>query len=433
MKLLLLPLKQIKILAVFSLIILTSSIFVSTSFATSSADQQRLDDIQRQLAAVGKQRQDLKNKIKNQKSLSSQYGSQIVDLNGQIQDLELSVQEKQLTIDELNLKIKSMQDDIAVTEQEIANTQGKISDLQVETDQRLADMYMDTKSFDNSVTLVFNSNGESDFVKDGLYREAIQQDTNSKLDDLSLAKANLETDKQQLQADESQVEQDKTQLEAETKALESNQTDLDQKKSRYEALKRNSDTAASAMAVQYATLSDAQAQLLAQEELLMQQIFNQVGNVQNGTAVKGGKIIGFQGLTGLTTGYHLHFGVMNNNSYVNPCSVMKPLHPVSSVIGGCGTNNSPFAFAPITGTYYITSGYGPRNLGGYTKFHYGVDIANTSHNAPIYAVQDGWLYKGFEPCSSSNSLCKNGGANWVIVCQNKSCKTGYKTMYWHLK
>jgi septal ring factor EnvC (AmiA/AmiB activator) len=435
MKLQILPLKQIKIIALFALIVIIfgiSSFPISTAYASTSADQQRLDEIQRQLANLSKQRKDLKSKIKNQKSLSSQYGAQIVDLNNDIQDLELSVQEKQLTIDELNLKIKGMTEDIAVTEQEIINTQNKIGDLQLETDGRLADMYLDIKSYDNSVTLVFNSNGESDFVKDGLYREAIQEETNGKLDELALAKANLEADKAKLEQDKITVEKSKTQLEEERKALESNQTDLDQKKSKYEALKRGADTSAAAMAVQYATLSDSEAQLLAEEEYLMQKVFNQVGSLKNGSAVKAGTQIGNQGLTGLTTGYHLHFAVQKNKQYINPCSVVKSLTTANGV--ACGVSNSPLSnFRPMTGTYYFTSGYGMRTLGSTTKFHYGVDLANTSHNAPIYATHDGWLYKGFEPCNSSYSLCKSGGANWVIICQDKSCATGYKTMYWHLK
>ena len=40
--------------------------------------------------------------------------------------------------------------------------------------------------------------------------------------------------------------------------------------------------------------------------------------VQEGDSVNAGDTIGYVGLTGNTTGYHLHFSVLLNGSYVNP-------------------------------------------------------------------------------------------------------------------
>ena len=39
-----------------------------------------------------------------------------------------------------------------------------------------------------------------------------------------------------------------------------------------------------------------------------------------GSAVSAGQLIGYVGNTGITTGYHLHFGIAYNGAYVNPCA-----------------------------------------------------------------------------------------------------------------
>ena len=156
-----------------------------------AGDQEDLIAVQKKLANIRKEQQDLKSEISNQEQNSDKYGSEIVKLNNEIRSLQLSVEEKQLIIDELDLKISILEEQIKHTEEKITQTEEEILELQGETDERLADMYLDLKSFDNSVNMIFASEGSSDFIKDGLYREAIQQDTNEKLELLDQKKENL--------------------------------------------------------------------------------------------------------------------------------------------------------------------------------------------------------------------------------------------------
>jgi murein DD-endopeptidase MepM/ murein hydrolase activator NlpD len=47
------------------------------------------------------------------------------------------------------------------------------------------------------------------------------------------------------------------------------------------------------------------------------------GNIKRGEWIKQGKIIGYLGNTGMSTGPHLHFGVMHNGKWINPVKIKK--------------------------------------------------------------------------------------------------------------
>jgi hypothetical protein len=239
-------------------------------------------------------------------------------------------------------------------------------------------------------------------------------------DDLAKQKAQLETNKVKVEKDESQIEEEKT-------SLVRDKAELDTQRDVYYQ-KRNESLA---------TIGDQQGQLnivteeeqkaLAQQQKLEQQIFDSIHSIPSGSYVAKGTIIGRQGCSGLCTGPHLHFGVVQNGSYVNPCTVLPSGH-----LPGCGVSNTKLRF-PMGGSYVLTSGYGWR----WGSFHYGLDIANYDSDTPIYAAHSGYIvYLNDHSCSSySGSLpCNGQGANYAVICQNASnCNVGLKTMYLHLR
>ncbi len=413
----------------FTLIILISSIGLIASPVIAGKDEDRLEELQRQLAEIRKQQQDLNSQIEQEKNKVNQYGDEVIALNQEIRKLQLIVQEKQLVIDELDLKINILNNQIEETIEKISKTEKNITKLEEETDQRLANMYLDIKSFNNSISMVFASDGTSDFIKDGLYREALQEETNEKLEKLAREKENLKKDKKQLEQDKVQIEEDKELLEQEKVALESNKTVLAQKRNKFEQLKRNAATAAQAMEVEYNNLSDEEKRLQAELELLKQRIFNQVGSIPNGTFVLAGTIIGYEGNTGVSTGAHLHFGVKLNGQWNNPCSLL-PYKQLANTT--CGTSSNQIPEWPEHGTPWLTSGYRT----SYRPNHNAIDISSGG-DVPIYATHDGWITYGNDgACSWYNGIypCHGAGANYAIICEDKNnCNNGLKTLYWHLK
>jgi len=168
-----------------------------------------------------------------------------------------------------------------------------------------------------------------------------------------------------------------------------------------------------------------EAEKKAEAEKIRQEIFNNFRPLGNGQYVKASTMIGRQGSTGLSTGPHVHFQVQVNNAYVDPCGYLP-----GGVINGCGWGSG--LEWPLHGTFYYTSRYYSGQNGDYRCFwwngqyycdiHLAIDIAGTPWNTPVYAAHDGYLYKGVDIY----------GALYIIICENSSCSTGFKTGYWHL-
>lgn len=93
--------------------------------------------------------------------------------------------------------------------------------------------------------------------------------------------------------------------------------------------------------------------------------------VDNGDYVKAGQVIGYMGLTGNTSGYHLHFDLCINGTYVDP----KPYLTGAKALP-IGTTTAPAAPAP--GNYIVQAAVNVRQGAGanYNRVYFSQFTAN---------------------------------------------------------
>jgi peptidoglycan hydrolase CwlO-like protein len=406
----------------FTLIFVFVLIFSHLTFAVYATPQQDLEKVQKQLEEIRKKKTDINKQIEQSKNEQNQITRELSELKGKFDLLMNQINEIELIIEELQLQIQILNTQITDTEDQIVTSEKEIEQLEEETDERLRQMYIKQKTF-SGLNLIFSSEVKS-LVKINLYQTSIQQETNELLKKLANKKIELQQKKSKLQTDKLAVQRDEAQVVEQKIALEKGKADLDAQRDIYyrkkSELSRNIKNQEDILKL----LTDEEKKALAEQTRIEQVIFDSIKQVPSGNYVTKGTIIGRQGLTGYTTGYHLHFAVQVNGSYINPCNRL-----VANSI--CGSASGDLSW-PMSGSYGMSRGYGWSSWSN--SFHYALDLAHSIYNAPIYAAHDGYLYRGFEPCNKSNPLCKAGGANYVVICQNASnCNSGIKSMYWHLE
>jgi peptidoglycan hydrolase CwlO-like protein len=417
-----------RLIAVLVIILTFGSLFFPLHQVYAATLQEQLADVRKKMQEIESQKQDLRSEIDKHNKQANSYNSQISSLTAQINLLEADIESTTLKIEELNLSIRQLGEEIETSQALISQTQFDIESLDIEVKERIAGMYLDYKTGIEVAEVDAGIDTENMFKKTQ-YKSALVDKTRELVVELDAKEKSLADAKAQLDEKNIQLQRDKTIMNEEKLSMDSKRAELSQQRNSFYEMQEQALREGKAVQNQYNAASAAEAKARAEAQQIEKAIIDSQPTVPDGTFVRAGTRIGYQGMTGIATGPHLHFSVRVNGQSVNPCSKLG-----SGPIGNCRGDGS-FPFWPLAGTQYYTSSYGNRcyNHNGVQRctFHDGIDLASTTPNAPIFAAHDGWMKRGFEACSGY--LCNGGGTKYVVICQNKNnCNSGLKSSYLHL-
>ncbi len=412
----------------FFTILLLILVLPAPLFISASSDlNNQLNDVQRRMREIEQQKKSLEQSINSEKQKRGEVNNEISLIARERDLLQAEVDEKELRLQELNLQIEILTKSIEDNEAVIAKTELEVSQLNAKADKELTSMYLDIKTFNSGINLLF-SDGKTDIVKTGLYKETIQDDTNNSLKQLKDKRVELNDAKSQLLEDKKSIETDKLSLDEEKRLLDTKKSELQGKLNKLYSLFNQSQRSIESGEKAYASLSEKEKDLQSQLESLKRKLSDSITAIPNGAYVTAGEVIGREGNTGVSTGPHLHFGVRINNGYTNPCGQLpfKQLRNAS-----CGVSSPKLANWPMGGVPWLTSGFRTPSRSS----HNAIDIS-LGGGTPIVAAHNGWIsYGNDNSCSwyRGQFPCNGRGAKFAVICENKTnCAQGIKTEYWHL-
>lgn len=402
-------------------LVLTTTMGAFSSFTSAPAQgeedlEEQLAELENQIDGLNEEKSDIQSKIDANQYVIANFDAQLSKLYGEIQIFQKDIDKLNLEIEELDISIRLLERKIEEAKQDIIDSEQNIADLEVESLSRINDSYVSFKitgGGEVGQNNILNTESINQYFRDSQYISIIQEDTNDMLTELTDLKIELENKRRELNEKLAQQEKERAEIDVKKDELAKRKTELDVKIVAYQAEAAKKQAENNELGQTVAAFSQQEAQLKAEYDQVLNQLFSSFTPTTSGEYVTAGKIIGQQGCTGLCTGPHLHFIVWANGSYQNPCNY----------ISACGGNQLEM---PIRNGYTITSWYGNRcfwwNGSNYCDFHNGLDMAASPWNAPVYAAHDGYSYKGTD----------SHGANYVVICENLNCNNGIKTGYWHL-
>lgn len=400
------------------------TLLLPLNMTNALTEQEQLEELQRKIDALQGDKENLQSQINSNNYTVQGYNAQISALYGEAQIYQKSMDEIELQIKQIQLVMDKLNKDILAKQTEIKKNQETIALLEKESKERIDESYMKFRMIGSNTevgsNLLFTSNINS-YFKNSQYKEVIQNDTNNILVELARLKAQLDTQKKQL--DEKLIEQKKQQELINIKAedLKKKKGEVDAKMEIFYAKVNELYGASSQFQARLALLDDEQARISAEAELIKQQIMQSF--VTTGEYVLAGTIIGFQGCSGYCFGEHVHFSVYLNGVAVNPCGQLEP--------GGMGCGGNGPLKSPLRGNVSYNSGFGWRSFDN--SFHDGIDVTGFPSGAPVYAAHDGYIERGVDCWHTNMGYPTNGCANYVRIAQHRGSNQGYVTGYWHFR
>lgn len=182
------------------------------------------------LAYAASEKDDLDNKLKNNRSEQVTLDKQIIDLNEKVAEIEKNINDTNTKIEKLNAEAES-------TELEIANLEGKIKENEEYLGKRLK--VINTNYSIGYLKVILSSDSLSDFFNNiYIIKQVVDQDK-VVLKDLDESKSGIEQKQQSLQSKKSEQEELKIALEKDSKMVSEDKEELD--KLKQELLKQESD------------------------------------------------------------------------------------------------------------------------------------------------------------------------------------------------
>lgn len=412
------PLKlAFKRFAVFIIVatFIFSPVFVGPNPVFAGSLEEELEEIERELAEIRDEKGDLQAQIDQYQRKVNGYSGEIGALQAEVEKYQLEVSELELEIKELTVSIEILEEQIDTKEKIITQRLEEIGVLEDVTVQRLRTGYAEYRLNKPDENNILTTTDINEYFKASQYRQLLQQRTNDVLADMVEEKLQLEYDREQLADKKAELAKDKEIIKEQQEELNKKQEELEAEMEAYYGALYSVQGQVNGLQNELGSLSEEEAKKQAQAEKVRQAIFNNFNPLSDGTYVVKGTMIGRQGATGMATGPHVHFMVHHNGGSTNPCYYVP-----AGKFGSCSGNGS-LAW-PLQGSFYYTSAWGNRCLSnGHCGFHDAIDIAHSSHNAPVFAAHDGYLRKGVDQY----------GGLYIIICENSNCNSGWKTGYWH--
>jgi len=371
--------------------------FISLVYKSSEVKADVLSDKQRELEELKKQISEYDVIVKQKQQEIASLQSQIAALDASLEKTKLEIQETETSISKTQLEIEKIQNEIEQKKKEMAEKKKILKEC-------IRTIYEGDKV--STLEILVSSQSLSEFMTQMEYVTVVEDKTKNLYDEIKTIKEELVQKKRELENKKSELVQLKNTQEEQRRSLESQMV---AKQNLLEQTKGEEQIYQEKLAQAISHQKEVDSFIL---NLLYSNNRSTIprGGPGYGTYVNQGDVIGYIGMTGFTTGPHLHLGVISNGAYVNP-----RLFLGSSIIWPVG---GPESVTQEFGENFIWNGrwaYGP---GG----HPGIDIgAPIRPPTPVKAGAAGTIvYNGFD---------ERGYGHYIVIDHGN----GLATLYAHLE